>query len=641
MAMMIGSMAQNNNALYGNKDKAAEGIYKRILNNGKEVTFTADDVQFWCGTGSNQAVIVVGWDDATDPQAIGWGVRWNGPVVAIDLIDSIATYDSRFSYQFGGGLISNVEFSDNGETLTSEYNWWCYYINGDWASGYGAQDVEDGDYLELSGDCSWEFTTATPAVDPNAVIDTTPTIPDATIAHADILHWVGMGENEVVIAVNWNAPDTCLAWGVRFGADTITLKDAMDSIMCKDYRFKYVPGDWGIDEIIFNDYQGTHYSLTDVENFNYWWCNYNGAAADYAYDEQQLVNGDQVKWGDPTCGIVIDTMWGYPSEIVWTKEVSAVPALVSGPFCGAAETEGSTAIHYSDTLFKGWASGCELNLGRTDIADPDAAIVSYGSANDAIGAVVEGNLAVVSLGDGGSATLTFDYPITNGEGYDFAVFENSFNDTFLELAFVEVSTDGEHFVRFPSTSLTSSCHGVGGSGGINPTYIDGLAGKYRTGYGTPFDLEQLRDSANIDIDSIMFVRIVDVVGSIDAEFATYDSWGNMVVDPYPTGSYSSGFDLDGVGVINWKYTEPNIEPEGIDNVVAQQISLYPNPAQAEVTCTVSMDGEHVMNIFDMTGRQLMHTTFQGTHTTINVAALSSGIYMVRIDGQAHRLVIKK
>ncbi|MFN6048554.1 MAG: T9SS C-terminal target domain-containing protein, partial [Bacteroidota bacterium] len=47
---------------------------------------------------------------------------------------------------------------------------------------------------------------------------------------------------------------------------------------------------------------------------------------------------------------------------------------------------------------------------------------------------------VVSLGDGGIATLTFDPPITNGDGFDFAVFENTFLDTFLELAFVEVST---------------------------------------------------------------------------------------------------------------------------------------------------------------------------------------------------------
>ena len=36
------------------------------------------------------------------------------------------------------------------------------------------------------------------------------------------------------------------------------------------------------------------------------------------------------------------------------------------------------------------------------------------------------------VGDGGSAILTFDTPIANGPGFDFAVFENGFSDTFLE-----------------------------------------------------------------------------------------------------------------------------------------------------------------------------------------------------------------
>ncbi|MEZ4549679.1 MAG: hypothetical protein R2874_04140 [Desulfobacterales bacterium] len=51
----------------------------------------------------------------------------------------------------------------------------------------------------------------------------------------------------------------------------------------------------------------------------------------------------------------------------------------------------------------------------------------------------------VVLGRGGSIILTFDPPVENGEGWDFAVFENSFNDFNLELAFVEVSSNGTDF----------------------------------------------------------------------------------------------------------------------------------------------------------------------------------------------------
>lgn len=226
-----------------------------------------------------------------------------------------------------------------------------------------------------------------------------------------------------------------------------------------------------------------------------------------------------------------------------------------GPFPPAAGIEGSTAISKDSQLFKAWASGIELTRGYVDISDPfftydGSNKATFGMPSAALG-VAEGNsMDVVSLGDAGIATLTFDFPIINGAGADFAVFENSFSDTFLELAFVEVSSDGKRFVRFPAVSLTDPTIQVGSFGNIDPTNIHNFAGKYRQGFGTPFDLEDIKDSIGIDINNIRFIRIIDVVGSIDPQYATYDSKGNIVNDPFPTPFASSGFDFDGIGVIN-------------------------------------------------------------------------------------------
>ena len=57
-------------------------------------------------------------------------------------------------------------------------------------------------------------------------------------------------------------------------------------------------------------------------------------------------------------------------------------------------------------------------------------------------------------------------------------------------------------------------------------------------------------SFHIDADHINFVRIVDVVGSINPVLGQQDSLGNLVNDPYPTAFASGGFDLDGVAVMN-------------------------------------------------------------------------------------------
>lgn len=86
------------------------------------------------------------------------------------------------------------------------------------------------------------------------------------------------------------------------------------------------------------------------------------------------------------------------------------------------------------------------------LGPPDAAGASYAAGTAA---------PVVSLGEGGQITLSFSPPIADGEGADLAVFENGFSTNiggkiFTELAFVEVSSDGVKFTRFPAVSCTQT-----------------------------------------------------------------------------------------------------------------------------------------------------------------------------------------
>ncbi len=226
--------------------------------------------------------------------------------------------------------------------------------------------------------------------------------------------------------------------------------------------------------------------------------------------------------------------------------------VLAGPFAPAAGQPGSTAIAYNDPSIVGWATSVSsLVRGPQNIANPGGPLASFGAAADALGPAGTSTTTVLSLGDGGSITLGFAQPITNGPGADFAVFENGLSDNFLELAFVEVSSDRTNFFRFPSVSLTPAGTQVGGFGALDTTNLYDLAGKYRVGFGTPFDLAELAGvSPLLDVNNVQAVRVVDVVGTIDPQFATHDSQGNIVKDPYPTAFASGGFDLDGVGVIH-------------------------------------------------------------------------------------------
>lgn len=226
-----------------------------------------------------------------------------------------------------------------------------------------------------------------------------------------------------------------------------------------------------------------------------------------------------------------------------------------GPYPPAAGQTGSTAIAMDSSIIRSWATGAEVVRGYIQINDTGVYNLgsnkaSYGRHFDAAGAAEGNATGVLSLGDGGMATLTFDRLIVNGPGPDFAVFENSFGDTFLELAFVEVSSDGVHYSRFPSVSLTPADVQKGAWDELDPTMIHNLAGKYRQGFGTPFDLSDLDHNPLVDLFAVRFVRIIDAVGCIDPQYASFDAEGNIINEPFPTPFNSGGFDLDGVAVIN-------------------------------------------------------------------------------------------
>ncbi len=262
-----------------------------------------------------------------------------------------------------------------------------------------------------------------------------------------------------------------------------------------------------------------------------------------------------------------------------------------------AGTEGTTAIHKDSSVFIAWAKACEIDRGLMKISEPDLGFASVGSA---ISCIEKADGEVVSLGDGGEVILSFEFPIVNGEGWDFAVFENSFDDYFLELAFVEVSSDGMSFFRFEAVSLTQNNAQIDGFGQLDPEKINNFAGKYRGGFGTPFDLDELKNISGLNINSISHIKIIDVVGCINEEYARYDSQGNVINDPWPTPFSSSGFDLDAVGVIN------NTNNQGLNEreVHAFDVELLPNPCDKKITITFNISQNLNLIILDIHGKEM-------------------------------------
>ena len=210
--------------------------------------------------------------------------------------------------------------------------------------------------------------------------------------------------------------------------------------------------------------------------------------------------------------------------------LTAHPA-AAGPYAPAAGVAGSTAIHRSDSRFVAWAGrAVSYQVGT-------GCLPQWQDVSKALGPAADDAAHITCLGAGGTITVAFPGFIKNGPGADFAVFENSFLDGYIEHAWVEVSRDGVNFVRFPNHSLTAGP--VDSFASMDPTDVQGLGCKYRQPYGEPYDL------ADVGLDSVSHVRLVDVIGDGTAR----DCENRSIYDPFPNAQ-SAGFDLDAIGVLH-------------------------------------------------------------------------------------------
>jgi hypothetical protein len=293
---------------------------------------------------------------------------------------------------------------------------------------------------------------------------------------------------------------------------------------------------------------------------------------------------------------------------------------VLAQFHPPAGQPGTSAIHKDSSIITAWATGCTVTRGYQNITNTAAGYASAGTDSNAIGTA--DGAGVVSLGDGGIAVLTFSSGIYDGSGYDFCVFENSFSNDFLELAFVEVSSDGINYFRFASTSLVQDTAQTGSFGLTDATLINNLAGKYGATYGTPFDLQELSGIQGLDINNITHVRVIDVVGIINSVYSGQDQYSKDINDPWPTEFPSGGFDLDAIGVIHQN-------PKNISEADYPVVSVYPQPCTNEFFIEGLDLKKNKISLYGLNGKKI-ELQQQNLHNQIRIKIenATAGMYML-------------
>ena len=130
---------------------------------------------------------------------------------------------------------------------------------------------------------------------------------------------------------------------------------------------------------------------------------------------------------------------------------------------------------------------------------------------------------------------------------------------------------------------------------------------------------------------------------------TFTTSANFVVSGGPQSMISADFNKDGyadLATANWDSANVSIllncvASEGINQVALNkdQVSLYPNPANGQLTIETNVTSPQSVQVFDINGRPLWNKTISGT-TRIDVSTLPEGVYTVVIKSSA-RVITKK
>jgi len=145
-------------ALFTNAQVKVQGVPRNDiqgnsnqLNTTVTTTINFSDIQYWVGSGTNEAAFVVQWNDSKNPDALVWGFRWNGNATGEDMLKAIAKADHRFFALFYPGTqfgtaIGGMGFDLNGQNTNALYKngnttYPLYPVNG--IVNTGAYDFDD------------------------------------------------------------------------------------------------------------------------------------------------------------------------------------------------------------------------------------------------------------------------------------------------------------------------------------------------------------------------------------------------------------------------------------------------------------------------------------------------------------------
>lgn len=125
--------------------------------------FTAEDVQFWVGSGANTAILVIDFQDGSATPSYAWGYRFDGSTTGEAMLNAVLAADASLDAVINTGFLSDLTYGTQAGIGGAPDYWstWSATNLGNWSTNLGlATAVNDGGFFGCS------YTDFMPAIRP-------------------------------------------------------------------------------------------------------------------------------------------------------------------------------------------------------------------------------------------------------------------------------------------------------------------------------------------------------------------------------------------------------------------------------------------------------------------------------------------
>jgi hypothetical protein len=235
--------------------------------------FSASDVKYFIGEGTQTAYLVVDFKDGTADRSYAWGIRFNSTdeISGSQMLQMIAIVEPKFNFEISSGFLDMISFNSHLQESGDDY--WSLWTSSFGpaafdAAGWMSSDLEDGGWYGAS------YGFSNPEMQPPA--NPIAAYSSQWFTNTDITSWQGTGVNKSVVVVDFgtdtNGVANSFAVGLKYDG-TLSGEAILTAVQSYITEFTFVMNSLAVSTITFgtntqtgmwNVFQGTN--LADWKN---------------------------------------------------------------------------------------------------------------------------------------------------------------------------------------------------------------------------------------------------------------------------------------------------------------------------------------------------------------------------------------